>query len=384
MSMPHIVQHGSSSGSEACELEWERPTVGSCATSAVTPAVAPTVEEISWRITQDEGASSVKAQVRHANRSLFSDLSSRGNKRLELLASVTVRVSCCLVKAHHSEQKRKRMGSFLAVPPVSGAGEDMALWLQYRETKLPILSRLSVSPRKKACRSRRIGCHAKDALLLEERNAPACADHLVRSWACNLTSTILTCAYSPFYKLFLGRISHKRLGWEVRRSNTKNLPYYFHAETKDSRWEPPAGTNPEQLKEYMAQHHSSKGVAPANFAHSGDKIRVAHLLVKHRESRRPASWREPNITRTRADAEEMIEGYHTQIKAFEAGQGGKSLSELATTESDCSSARKGGDLGFFGRGDMQKEFENAAFALETGQISEPVYTASGVHLIQRL
>lgn len=133
-------------------------------------------------------------------------------------------------------------------------------------------------------------------------------------------------------------------GWEVRRSNTKNLPYYFHAETKDSRWEPPAGTNPEQLKEYMAQHHSSKGVAPANFAHSGDKIRVAHLLVKHRESRRPASWREPNITRTKEQADEMINNYLTEIEKFEAGTGGKSLSELATTESDCSSARKGGDL----------------------------------------
>lgn len=52
--------------------------------SAVTPAVSPVVEAISWRITQEEGASSAKEQVRHAKRSLFSDLSSRGNKRLEL------------------------------------------------------------------------------------------------------------------------------------------------------------------------------------------------------------------------------------------------------------------------------------------------------------
>lgn len=58
--------------------------MGSWATSAVTPAVAPTVEAISWRITQDEGASSVKLQVRHAKSNLFSDLSSRGNRRLEL------------------------------------------------------------------------------------------------------------------------------------------------------------------------------------------------------------------------------------------------------------------------------------------------------------
>lgn len=136
-------------------------------------------------------------------------------------------------------------------------------------------------------------------------------------------------------------------GWEVRRSNTKNLPYYFHASTKDSRWEPPAGTDPDKLKNYMATHHSSKGVAPAPFAHSGDKIRCAHLLVKHRDSRRPASWREPKITRSKEEAEDLIHGYQQQIQAYEKGEGGpdaKSLSELATTESDCSSARKGGDL----------------------------------------
>tara|TARA_R110002003_G_scaffold116_12_gene10154 strand:+ start:8929 stop:9330 length:402 start_codon:yes stop_codon:yes gene_type:complete len=133
----------------------------------------------------------------------------------------------------------------------------------------------------------------------------------------------------------------------VRRSNTKNLPYYFHPETKDSRWEPPAGTDPDKLKEYMAAHHSTKGVAPASFSHSGNKIRAAHLLVKHRDSRRPASWREPKITRSKEEARQLINGYHDQIKAFEAGDAGgnaKSLSELATTESDCSSARKGGDL----------------------------------------
>jgi NIMA-interacting peptidyl-prolyl cis-trans isomerase 1 len=39
--------------------------------------------------------------------------------------------------------------------------------------------------------------------------------------------------------------------------------------------------------------------------------------------------------------------------------------------------------GFFGKGDMQKEFEDAAFQLEVGQMSGIVQTASGLHLIQR-
>jgi NIMA-interacting peptidyl-prolyl cis-trans isomerase 1 len=98
----------------------------------------------------------------------------------------------------------------------------------------------------------------------------------------------------------------------------------------------------------MAQHHSSKGVAPTSSSQTGEnKIRAAHLLVKHRDSRRPASWREPKITRSKSEAETLIKEYEAQIKAFE-GKGThsnpQSLSELAATESDCSSARKGGDL----------------------------------------
>jgi hypothetical protein len=40
--------------------------------------------------------------------------------------------------------------------------------------------------------------------------------------------------------------------------------------------------------------------------------------------------------------------------------------------------------GFFGHGDMQKEFEEAAFKLDKGKVSDLVDTASGLHLIQRL
>ncbi|KAF2180679.1 peptidylprolyl isomerase [Zopfia rhizophila CBS 207.26] len=167
-------------------------------------------------------------------------------------------------------------------------------------------------------------------------------------------------------------------GWEVRRSNTKNLPYYFHPATKDSRWEPPVGTDPNKLKAYMAEHHSSLGGAEV-LQPPGGKIRCAHLLVKHKESRRPASWRESRITREKSEARTVIEGYEKEVK-----ENRRSLSELATTESDCSSARKGGDLGFFGRGDMQKEFEDAAFKLAKGEVSDIVETASGLHLIQRL
>lgn len=167
--------------------------------------------------------------------------------------------------------------------------------------------------------------------------------------------------------------------WEVRHSNSKNLPYYFNASTKESRWEPPPGTDPEKIKTYMALHHS----APANPSTSGaakdGKIRAAHLLVKHRDSRRPSSWKEPEIQRTKDEALDILRGYEKRIQSGEIG-----LGDLATSESDCSSARKKGDLGFFGHGDMQKEFEQAAFALKPGEVSGVVDTASGVHLIERL
>jgi peptidyl-prolyl cis-trans isomerase NIMA-interacting 1 len=74
----------------------------------------------------------------------------------------------------------------------------------------------------------------------------------------------------------------------------------------------------------------------------------------------------------------IILGYEASIRS-----GQKSLGELAITESDDSSAKKMGDLGFFGRGDMQKEFEEAAFQLKPGEVSNVVETASGLHLIQR-
>lgn len=111
---------------------------------------------------------------------------------------------------------------------------------------------------------------------------------------------------------------------------------------------------------------------------SGSKIQAAHLLIKHSGSRRPSSWKEPKITRSKAEAIEILSKHEQKIRS-----GSTTLQELAVTESDCSSARKGGDLGPFGRGEMQKAFEDAAFGLEPGQMSSIIETDSGVHLIQR-
>ena len=63
---------------------------------------------------------------------------------------------------------------------------------------------------------------------------------------------------------------------------------------------------------------------------------------------------------------------------------GEKFSSIAKDVSLCPSKKRGGDLGTFGRGQMVKEFENAAFVLEKGQTSGIVKTQFGYHILKRL
>jgi foldase protein PrsA len=60
---------------------------------------------------------------------------------------------------------------------------------------------------------------------------------------------------------------------------------------------------------------------------------------------------------------------------------GKLAKELST---DSGSAKRDGSLGYFGRGMMVKPFEEVAFKLQVGELSEPVKSEFGYHLIKRL
>lgn len=62
---------------------------------------------------------------------------------------------------------------------------------------------------------------------------------------------------------------------------------------------------------------------------------------------------------------------------------GAEFGELAKVHSKCPSGQNGGALGTFGRGQMVPEFEGATFGLDIGQVSEPVQTAFGWHIIHR-
>lgn len=145
-------------------------------------------------------------------------------------------------------------------------------------------------------------------------------------------------------------------GWELHESSSRpGLKYYVHKPTGRTKMERP--TEEDNKK---------------------DLIRCSHIIVKHKNSRRPSSWKEPNITRTEDEALLLVKDYRKQITSGEID-----FATLAQAESDCSSAKRGGDLGWFERGQMQPSFEAAAFAMKVGELSEPVFTDSGVHLILR-
>ena len=70
--------------------------------------------------------------------------------------------------------------------------------------------------------------------------------------------------------------------------------------------------------------------------------------------------------------------------AVERLQKGEKFANVAKEISLCPSGKRGGDLGTFGRGKMVREFEQAAFTLQKGQVSPIVKTKFGYHIIRRL
>lgn len=77
------------------------------------------------------------------------------------------------------------------------------------------------------------------------------------------------------------------------------------------------------------------------------------------------------------DTEDQANEIKTEI------EGGLSFEEAAGKYSKCPSNAKGGDLGFFGQGQMVPEFETAVFSMEVGEMSAPVQTQFGFHLIKK-
>ncbi|WHX39894.1 peptidylprolyl isomerase [Mesobacillus sp. AQ2] len=79
----------------------------------------------------------------------------------------------------------------------------------------------------------------------------------------------------------------------------------------------------------------------------------------------------------------LVEDEATAKKVKKELDSGKDFAELAKEYStDASNAAKGGDLGYFGKGEMAKEFEEAAFGMKVGEVSAPIKTDFGYHIIK--
>lgn len=111
--------------------------------------------------------------------------------------------------------------------------------------------------------------------------------------------------------------------------------------------------------------------------HKGDyeQIKASHILIRFKGSPVPLKPNQKDLTEQEALAK--AQDLRKRLLA------GEDFAKLATAESDDStSAAKGGSLGSFSRGNMVPAFEQAAFSLPDGQISEPVKTQFGYHLIK--
>jgi peptidyl-prolyl cis-trans isomerase D len=101
--------------------------------------------------------------------------------------------------------------------------------------------------------------------------------------------------------------------------------------------------------------------------YSPEKVEARHILIKVAPDADEAAV---------AAARKRIETIYARAV------GGEDFAELATALSEGPSKNQGGYLGFFERGRMVKPFEEAAFALQEGDISEPVRTDFGWHIIK--
>ena len=94
-----------------------------------------------------------------------------------------------------------------------------------------------------------------------------------------------------------------------------------------------------------------------------EKLRASHILIKTEDKR-------------------LFDAISVAEKARLETLTDENFDDLATAYSESQSGVRGGDIGFFSRGDMVPAFENAAFDLEVGEISDLVITQFGVHIIK--
>ncbi|MFA7662708.1 MAG: protein translocase subunit SecD [Patescibacteria group bacterium] len=101
------------------------------------------------------------------------------------------------------------------------------------------------------------------------------------------------------------------------------------------------------------------------------EVKASHILISY------SGAEKSQATRTKKEAEDLAKEILAKAKAD-----GADFAALARENSDDSSAAEGGDLGFFKKGQMTKNFEDAAFAMSKDQVSDVVETEFGYHIIK--
>ena len=111
----------------------------------------------------------------------------------------------------------------------------------------------------------------------------------------------------------------------------------------------------------------------ASYYGTDDLLTVSHILIPLRQDA---------TSEQKAAAKARIDSVYSVLKAVPSAQIEEAFSELAQKVSgDLGSAKQGGALPRFGKGRMIPDFENAAYALKEGQLSSPVETPVGYHVI---
>jgi parvulin-like peptidyl-prolyl isomerase len=137
---------------------------------------------------------------------------------------------------------------------------------------------------------------------------------------------------------------------------------------------PPAPPEPVAQQPAEAAPAPTPPPAPTPSPAAQERIGASHVLIQYKGSLRAG----PNVTRSKDEAKKLAADIAAKAKK------GQDFAGLAKQYSDEPGAKdRAGSLGKFGRGQMVKPFEEAAFALKPGDVSGIVETDFGFHVIKR-
>lgn len=146
------------------------------------------------------------------------------------------------------------------------------------------------------------------------------------------------------------------LTWEAYRAKVKAEIEKAQLVNREIRQR--VNVSPQEIERYYDAHKTDYEIA--------ERVKVRDILFAI------DGGEEDDVARARAKA--------VEVRALATG--GRDFAALARQFSDGPGADKGGELGTFGRGEMDSALDEAAFGLKPGQVSEPIRTTAGFHLLR--